>query len=83
MSVYCAEVLSPRQQVKALLITEKPEGFFLERLGEDGMLEHRTQHETLDDAMYEAYAQYGRISEWRFCPDDVDPLDYLRTRSES
>ena len=68
--------------VRMLLITEKPDGFFLRRFTEDGDLAHDTQHDTLDDAMYQAYSEYESLSDWRFCPDDVDPLDYL-ARSQS
>jgi hypothetical protein len=32
----------------------------------------------MDDAMREAYSQYDPISEWKLCPDDADPLEYLR-----
>ena len=63
--------------VKMLLITERPEGFFLRRFTEDGDAVQATQHETLDDAMHQAYSEYESLSGWRFCPDDVDPLDYL------
>jgi hypothetical protein len=65
-----------------LLITEKPEGFFLRRFTADGNPAQDTQHETLDDAMRQAYSEYESLSDWRFCPDDVDPLDYM-ARSDS
>ena len=32
-------------------------------------------HDTLDEAMSYAYSQYDAISDWRFCPDDADPLE--------
>jgi hypothetical protein len=32
----------------------------------------------MDDAMREAYSEYGPISDWRFCPDDADPLEYIQ-----
>ena len=63
--------------VKMLLITEKPDGFLLRRFTEDGNTADDTLHETLDDAMRQAYSEYESLSDWRFCPDDVDPLDYL------
>ena len=28
-----------------------------------------------------AYSEYT-ISDWRFCPDDVDPLEYIRAQSD-
>jgi hypothetical protein len=65
-----------------LLITEKPDGFFLRRFTEDGSPAHDTQHETLDDAMHQAYSEYEFLSDWSFCPDDVDPVDYM-ARSDS
>jgi hypothetical protein len=49
--------------VKILLITERPDGFFLRRFTEDGNLAHDTQHETLDDAMHRAYSEYGSLSD--------------------
>jgi hypothetical protein len=60
-----------------LLIAQRVDGFFLERVTESGELLGTTQHETLDEAMYEAYADYT-LSDWRFCPEDADPLEYLR-----
>jgi hypothetical protein len=35
--------------------------------------------ETLDEAMRQAYSEYT-ISNWRFCPDDVDPLEYIQAQ---
>jgi hypothetical protein len=68
--------------VKLLLITERLDGFFLERYNERREFLGDTRHDEMDDAMREAYSEYGPISDWRFCPDGVDPLDYLLTRSE-
>jgi energy-coupling factor transporter ATP-binding protein EcfA2 len=65
--------------VKVLLIRESLEGFFLERLTESGEVIGNTQHDTLDDAMRHAHSEYDPISNWRLCPDDVDPLEYIRT----
>lgn len=85
----CAEVLSPATAagegseaatpVKVLLIAEKVDGFFLERLTADGGHLRTTQHDTMDEAMQAAYAEYV-LSDWRRCPDDVDPLTYIRSR---
>jgi hypothetical protein len=58
------------------------DGFFLERLTERGELVDATQHETLDEAMRQAYSEYDTISDWRFCPDDADPLQYIRAQSD-
>jgi hypothetical protein len=41
-----------------------------------------TQHETLDEAMGQAYSEYDAISDWRFCPDDADPLEYIKAQSD-
>jgi hypothetical protein len=82
MSIYCAEVLSPAP-VKVLLIRQRPDGFFLERFNERGEFVGDTRHDEMDDAMREAYSAYGPISDWRLCPDGVDPLKYIRARSES
>jgi hypothetical protein len=68
--------------VKVVLISEKPDGFSLERFSEGGAFAGATQHETMDDAMRQAYSEYD-ISAWRSCPDGVDPLEYIRGRSES
>jgi hypothetical protein len=69
-------------QVKILLIAQRVDGFFLERFTDHGELVSDTQHETLDDAMRQAYSEYEAISDWRLCPDDTDPLDYLQARSD-
>lgn len=53
------------------------DGFFLVRFNDRGDLAGDTQHETLDEAMHEAYSAY-EISEWRLCPDGTDPLEYVR-----
>ena len=69
--------------VKFLLISQRVDGFFLERFDERGGLLGETRHDEMDDAMRQAYSECGPISEWRLCPDDADPLDYLRGRSAS
>lgn len=69
--------------VRFLLISQRPDGFFLERFNEREELVGSTRHDEMDEAMREAYSQYNPVSEWRLCPDDADPLDYLRGRSES
>jgi hypothetical protein len=42
-----------------------------------------TRHDTLDEAMSDAYSEYGAISDGRFCPDDADPLEYIQAQSDS
>jgi hypothetical protein len=69
--------------VKVLLISERPTGFYLERFTESGEFVGDTQHDEMDDAMRHAYSEYAPISDWHLCPDDVRPLDYIRARSES
>jgi len=67
--------------VKALFIDERVEGFFLERFNDRGELVGTTQHETMDEAMSQAYSEYA-IAEWRTCPEDVDPVEYIRAHPE-
>jgi hypothetical protein len=67
--------------VKFLLVTERADGFFLERFTDRGELLGDSQYETLDEAMREAYSEYV-ISSWRFCPDDADPLKYIQAQSD-
>jgi hypothetical protein len=68
------------RDVKVLLISQRPDGFFLERFNERGELVGNTRHDEMDDAMREAYSDYAALSEWRLCPDDADPLEYLQGR---
>jgi hypothetical protein len=68
----------PAPPVKVLLIAQKVDGFYLERLTDHGERVGDTLHETLDEAMYQAYSEYDAISDWRLCPDDADPLQYIR-----
>ena len=73
---------TPRSpQVKVLLIAERVDGFFLERFTDRRELVCTTQHETMDEAMRQAYSEYDAISDWRFCPDDADPLEYVQAQS--
>lgn len=72
----------PLPHVRVLLIAERVDGFFLERFTDRGELVGDTQHETLDEAMRQAYAEYDAISDWRFCPDDANPLEYIRAQSD-
>jgi hypothetical protein len=72
----------PLTQVRVLLITERVNGFFLERITERGKLVRDTQHETLDEAMRQAYDEFDMISEWRFCPDGANPLDYIGGKTD-
>jgi hypothetical protein len=58
------------------------DGFFLERLTERGELVGTTRHDTMDEAMVQAYSDYDAISDWRLCPDGADPLEYLHAQSE-
>jgi hypothetical protein len=79
MSIYCAEVLSESMgDVKVLLIRQRPDGFILERFSDSGMLVRDTRHDEMDEAMRQAYSEYGTISDWHLCPDRVDPLEYIR-----
>ena len=71
-----------RSDVKVLVIRERVEGFFLSRLTDRGESAGQTQHDDLDEAMKQAYSEYD-IDGWKFCPDGVDPLEYIRRRSES
>jgi hypothetical protein len=71
----------PRPQVKVLLIVERIDGFSLQRLTDRGKHLGDTLHDTMDEAMSQAYCEYGAISDWRFCPDDVDPLQYIQAQS--
>ena len=73
----------PAPQVKVLLIAQKVDGFYLERLTDNGERVGDTLHETLDDAMYQAYSEYDALSDWRLCPDDADPLQYIRGQSRT
>jgi hypothetical protein len=68
-------------QTKVLLIVERVDGFFLQRLTDRGVHLGETQHDTMDEAMSYALAEYDAISDWRFCPGDVDPLDFLHAES--
>jgi hypothetical protein len=65
------------RDVKVLFIDVRVEGFFLERFNDRGELVGTTQHETMDEAMWQASSEY-EISDWRSCPEDVDPVEYLR-----
>jgi len=68
-------------QVKVVLIAQRVDGFFLERFTDRGELVAETQHDTLDEAMWQADSEYDAISDWRLCPDDADPLEYIQTQS--
>jgi hypothetical protein len=67
--------------VKALFIDVRVEGFFLERFNDRGELVGTTQHETMDEAMWQAHSEY-EIPDWRSCPEDVDPVEYIRAHSD-
>jgi hypothetical protein len=58
------------------------DGFFLERFTDRGEPVGSTQHDTMDEAMDQAYSEYDAISGWRLCPDDTDPLEYIRSQSD-
>jgi hypothetical protein len=66
--------------VKALFIDVRVEGFFLERFN-DRELVGTTQHETMDEAMWQASSEY-ELADWRSCPEDVDPVAYIRVHSD-
>jgi hypothetical protein len=68
--------------VKVLPIRERIGGFFLSRLTDRGEPAGQTQHDTRDEATSQAYSEYD-ITGWKLCPDGVDPLEYVRRRSES
>ena len=68
--------------MKVLLIRERPEGFCVSLLTDGGESAGDTQYDTLDEAMSQVYSEYD-VSAWKFCPDGVDPLEYIRGRSES
>jgi hypothetical protein len=72
----------PLPQVKGLLIAERVDGFVLQRLTDRGEHVGDTQHDTLDEAMSYAFSEYDAISDWRFCPDDADPLAYIQAQSD-
>src|ERR1700760_180346 len=67
---------------KALFIDVRVEGFFLERFNDRGELVRTTQHETMDEAMWQAYSEY-ELADWRSCPEDVDPVAYIRAHFDS
>jgi hypothetical protein len=87
-TTHCAEVRSlastatggPLPRAAVLLIHERVEGFFLERLTDRGESVGTTQHDTMDEAMWLAYSEYV-LSDWTSCPDDADPLEYIRSQS--
>jgi hypothetical protein len=72
----------PQPQVRVLLIVERVDGFFLQRLTDRGEHVGDTRHDTLDEAMSHAYCEYGAISDWTFCPDDADPLQFILAESD-
>jgi hypothetical protein len=67
--------------VKVLFIDVRVEGFFLERFNDRGELVGTTEHETMDEAMWQASSEY-EIADWRSCPEDVDPVEYLRAHRD-
>ena len=73
----------PAPQVTVLLIAQEVDGFCLERFTAHSERVGDTLHETLDDAMHQAYSEYAAISEWKLCPDGADPLQYIRGRSRT
>ena len=66
---------------KALFIDVRVEGFFLERFNDRGEPVGTTQHETMDEAMCQASSEY-ELADWRSCPEDVDPVAYIRAHSD-
>jgi hypothetical protein len=71
---------APVPQARVLLIHERVEGFFLERLTDRGESLGTTQHDTMDEAMWLAYSEYV-LSDWSPCPADTDPLEYIKSLS--
>jgi hypothetical protein len=71
----------PQTRVKVLLIAERVDGFYLQRFSDSGERLGETRHDTMDEAMSYAYSEYDEVSDWRFCPDDADPLDYFHRQS--
>ena len=67
--------------VKVLLIAQRPDGFILQRFNDGGTLVGDTRHDEMDEAMRQAYSEYGSISDWHLCPDGADPLEYIRAVS--
>jgi hypothetical protein len=67
--------------IKALFIDVRVEGFFLERFNDRGELVGTTQHETMDQAMWPSSSEY-ELADWRSCPEDVDPVAYIRAHSD-
>jgi hypothetical protein len=57
------------------------DGFHLERFTDHSERVSDTLHETLDGAMHQAYSEFDAISDWRLCPADADPLQYIRDQS--
>jgi hypothetical protein len=68
-------------EVKAVFIDVRVDGFFLERFNDRGELVGTTQHETMDEAMWQAYSEYV-LSDWTSCPEDVNPVEYIRAQSD-
>jgi hypothetical protein len=75
------EAKPPPQQVRALVIDVRVEGFFVERFDERGELVGATQHDTMDEAMAYAYSEY-ELADWKACPEDANPLQYIRECSD-
>ena len=86
-TAHCAEVLSLAPtarvpQAKVLVIHERVEGFVLERLTARGEPVGSTQHDTMDEAMWQAYSEYV-LSDWAPCPEDIDPQEFVKSRSDA
>jgi hypothetical protein len=64
-----------------LFIDARVDGFFLARFTDRGEVVGETRHDTADEAEWQAYSEYV-LSDWRSCPDDVHPLEYVRGRSD-
>jgi hypothetical protein len=69
------------RDVKVLFIDVRVEGFFLQRFNDREELVGTTQHETMDEAMWQASSEY-EIADWRSCPEDIDPVAYLRAHPD-
>jgi hypothetical protein len=55
------------------------EGFFLVVSTSSPRWLDVSQHETMDEAMWQAYSEY-EFAGWRSCREDVDPVAYIRAR---
>jgi hypothetical protein len=67
--------------VKALFIDVRVDGFFLEEFDGRGELLGATRHDTMDEAIAYAHSEF-KLADWEACPEDTDPLQYVRARTD-